>query len=60
MGHKNKSVSSDDKEYCFQHTTLYTNQTLEIMKIVSPKTMHSSFPRYLGKKTLNASVDKIF
>lgn len=35
MGHKNKSVSSDDKEYCFQHTILYTNQTLEIMKIVS-------------------------
>lgn len=50
MGHKNKSVSSDDKEYCFQHTILYTNQTLEIMKIVSPKTMHSPFPRYLGEK----------
>ena len=55
-----KLVNSDDKEYCFQHTTLYTEQTLETIKLfTNQKPCISSFSRNLEGKKLNACVDRI-
>lgn len=52
MAHKdNKLVNSGDKEYCFQHIMLYTEQTLETIKIFSSQKPHILLsPEIWGKK----------